>query len=87
MLLEELRKEIDAIDAEVIELIGKRIDTVREIAKVKKQHQLPILDGSREEEIRMFVKNLAKKRGLSSTVMGELIELILDYSRIEMSAI
>lgn len=87
MLLEDLRKEINSIDEEMVELIGKRIDVVREIAKVKKQHQLPILDGSREEEIRDVVKTLAKKRGLSSTVMGELIELILDYSRIEMSAI
>lgn len=87
MLLNDLRKEIDSIDEQMIELIGKRIDIAREIAKVKKQHKLPILDGSREEEIRDVVKNLAKKRGLSSMVMGEIIELILDYSRIEMSAI
>jgi len=85
--MDPLRDQIDAIDAELVDLIAKRIEVARKIARIKKQEQLPILDGSREEAIKAKVRDLAKAEGISPHVMEEVLQLILDYSRIEMESV
>ncbi|MBX7065933.1 MAG: chorismate mutase [Parachlamydiales bacterium] len=87
MSLNLLRQEIDMLDEEIIKTIGKRIELARQVARVKKEERLPILDAKREEEIRAAIRKLAKKEGLSAPIMVEIIQLILDYSRIEMGLI
>lgn len=86
-MMDPLRDQIDAIDAELVDLIAKRIEVARKIARIKKQEQLPILDGSREEAIKAKVRDLAKAEGISPHVMEEVLQLILDYSRIEMESV
>lgn len=49
--LTELRKEIDAIDGEVINLIGKRFEISRKIGKIKRENGFVIEDKKRENEI------------------------------------
>ena len=57
MELKELRNKIDEIDQELVKLIEKRIEIVKEIGKYKKEHNLPILDQNREDEV--INKNIA----------------------------
>lgn len=87
MSLKELRQEVDMLDIEIIKVLGRRIEIVRQIAQVKKENQLPIFDEKREEEIRREVRKHAKIQGLSAEMMLEIMQLILDYSRIEMGAV
>ena len=49
--LENLRKQIDEIDAELLPLFLKRMDCSAAIAKYKKANNLPVLDRVREKEI------------------------------------
>lgn len=49
--LEEARKRIDAIDVEIAQLYEKRMDAVETVLYYKKEHHLPILDASREEQV------------------------------------
>lgn len=49
--LEAFRKTIDKIDDEILSLLEKRIDIVKEIGNVKKDENLDIFDKSREEFI------------------------------------
>src|SRR5512144_464980 len=51
MLLDSCRDHIDAIDAEILALLAKRIDIVREIAAIKLRYSMPIADPAREAEI------------------------------------
>jgi Prephenate dehydratase len=51
MTLEELRKEIDAIDDKIAELYGKRMETVKNIGLVKASKGLTIFDAGREKEV------------------------------------
>lgn len=87
MSLKELRQEIDMLDEKMIHLVGKRIQLAKQIAVIKKEHRLPILDAKREEEIRLEIGKLAKAEGLSAPIMLEIMQLILDYSRVEMGAV
>lgn len=49
--MKELRKEIDLIDEEMLELFLKRMALVKKIAEEKKTMNLPILNQERESEI------------------------------------
>lgn len=50
MELTELRREIDAVDREILALFARRMALSREIAQVKETAQLPVFDPRREEE-------------------------------------
>lgn len=49
--LEEYRQEIDAIDQELTRLFEARLKTVLKVGEYKKQHDLPVLDASREQKV------------------------------------
>ena len=50
MELNDLRLEIDDIDAQLVKLFGQRMDVAARIADYKKEHDLPIFVPSRERE-------------------------------------
>lgn len=50
MELTELRKDIDTIDRQLIDLFEQRMDVADSIAAYKKVAGKPILDAAREEE-------------------------------------
>lgn len=56
--LEIYRDLIDSIDNQIIELYVKRMEIVKEITKLKRESNLPILDQNREKI--MLEKNLEK---------------------------
>ena len=50
MELNELRKQIDAIDDELVTLFCRRMEVAEQIADYKRQNNLPILVPARERE-------------------------------------
>jgi len=51
MKIEDLRQRINEIDQELVRLLELRFQVVKEIGAYKKEHNLPILDAKREEEV------------------------------------
>ncbi|MBS0604177.1 MAG: chorismate mutase [Verrucomicrobia bacterium] len=84
MNLDELRKIIDQLNTEIIELFSKRLSVTKEIAKVKKENQLPVHDPLREEKQLQMLREAAKKHGLSPAVIEEIFNLFVDYSKMNM---
>lgn len=68
MNLNEIRKKIDVIDDQLIELLRKRLDTVAEITVCKTEHGLPIDDDQRERTIR---RRAAERLGETYAPYGE----------------
>ena len=60
MDLKDYRKEIDAIDDQLVQLFGKRMDIAAKIADYKKENNLPILVPARERE---KLADVARKAG------------------------
>ena len=58
MNLNELRNEIDLIDQDMRELFEKRMSIVKKVKAYKKEHQMNILDSSRELDV--IHKNVSK---------------------------
>ena len=49
--LEQMRQDIDKIDSQITDLFRTRMETSLEIAKYKKEHQIPVLNDNREKEV------------------------------------
>ncbi len=59
--LEDLRKQIDSLDEQIVALLVKRMEIVKEIGKYKKENNLPPLDDIRWQEIIKSKKGFIKK--------------------------
>lgn len=77
--LENLRKQIDEIDAELLPLFLKRMDCSTAIAKYKQANNLPVLDRVREKEILDNKTALADKD--KSTAVRDFFSSIMSISR------
>jgi chorismate mutase len=84
MSLESLRHKIDHLNGEIIALFSERLKVAKEIAKVKKEHDLPVHDPLREEQQLQLLRDLAKKHDLSPAVMEEIFSLFVAYSKLNM---
>lgn len=56
MELNELRKEIDKVNARILELFIKRMTLAKGVADYKKEHNLPVFQKGREDEILSYVR-------------------------------
>ncbi len=85
MELSEIRKNIDAIDDELVGLFAKRMDCSRAVAETKRQTGRPIRDHAREREI---VNRLTGKVGDEyAPYVRALYGQIFDLSRSYQSAV
>jgi chorismate mutase/prephenate dehydratase len=78
MNLEELRKQIDDVDARIIELIGERLRIAEEIGRGKRSKGRVIEDREREKKVLENVRRIARKQKID--IGGEELENI--YKRI-----
>ena len=82
--LASLREEIDQLDEQLWEVIGKRADVVRQIGEWKRQHGEQVVQPERWQEVLQHCQSIADKHGLSETVIQEVMEAIHNESvRIE----
>ena len=82
--LASLREEIDQLDEQLWEVIGKRADVVRQIGEWKRQHGEQVVQPERWQEVLQHCQSVADKYGLSETVLQEVMEAIHNESvRIE----
>lgn len=80
MDLMDLRRQIDEIDAGIVELYEKRMDISRQVAEYKIETGKKVFDKVREEEKLRSVKALTHSE-FNSTGIGELFEQIMAVSR------
>ena len=59
--IENLRKQIDEIDELIINLLAKRMDVVKKIGQLKKQHNIPPLDQTRWQKLIKSKKGYIKR--------------------------
>ena len=82
--LASLREEIDQLDEQLWEVIGKRADVVRQIGEWKRLHGEQIVQPARWQEVLQHCQSVADRHGLSETVVQEVMEAIHNESvRIE----
>ena len=82
--LASLREEIDQLDEQLWEVIGKRADVVRQIGEWKHLHGEQVIQAERWQEVLQHCQSVADQYGLSEAVVQEVMEAIHNESvRIE----
>jgi len=79
-LINELRKKIDSIDAELLNLLVKRKVISKQIGEYKRQKHLPIKDCNREEKLLNKLKIQAQALGLDEEMISNIFKLIIEDS-------
>lgn len=77
-VINNLRKEIDIIDIELINIIEKRQDIVKQILKVKNEEDLLIEDPVRERSI---IEKLSDNSKLPKQMIKEIYNIIFKNSK------
>lgn len=80
MDIEQLRKEIDRLDGELLRIFNERASLALRIGEIKKDRDLPVYDPERER--RIFERMRAANPGpLENEAIIRLFERVIDESR------
>jgi len=81
MTLDELRVQIDEIDAELLALINRRARCVMEIGEIKRREKVAVLDADREQ--RLFARLLERNEGpISEAMLRQIFQEIIDTLKV-----
>lgn len=80
MDISSLRKEIDAIDGEIVRLISERTDLAAEIGKLKAEEKIPLRDEKREKEVIAKFREKAEERGLDGDTAEKIAKLLIEQA-------
>jgi chorismate mutase/prephenate dehydrogenase len=78
--LEDLRRRINDLDRQILELVGKRQETSREIIRAKRETGQATRDYSRERDVLMTARETGRQNGVSPKVAEELVRLLIRTS-------
>lgn len=74
--LTELRKEIDAVDEQLLLLIDRRVGIAREIGQWKREHDEPVIQAQRYQEVLNHYLELGASKGLSEDLVRAVFETL-----------
>mgnify|MGYP001286618163 CR=1 FL=1 len=80
-MLADLRREIDAIDERIVDLLGRRQSLTQSAVAIKRAAGLPVYHPAREENLISERRDQAKQAGLDPNHVEELYRCILRQSR------
>ncbi|MCR4795883.1 MAG: chorismate mutase [Ruminococcus sp.] len=81
MDLKQLRDGIDNVDSEILSLFMKRMELCRGVADYKKEHNMPVFQGGREQQIIDRIVELTNDKNLEKGTSA-LFTTIMDISKI-----
>ncbi len=80
MDIDQIRKEIDRLDQELLRIFNERASLALKIGEIKKVQGIPVYDPTREK--RIFAKMQAANPGpLENSAIVRLFERVIDESR------
>jgi chorismate mutase/prephenate dehydratase len=81
MSLEDLRKQIDDLDSQIIKLIAERINIAQDIGQEKRDAGKPVEDKAREQQVLEKVKNIAFTENIDPDEIGKIYQKIFVLSK------
>lgn len=79
-MLAGFRQQIDGIDEEIVDALARRLDLCRRVAEFKRQHEIPMMQPHRVEEVKRRAAQLGARHGLAASFMFDLYSLIIDHA-------
>ena len=78
--LEDLRRRINELDRQILELVGKRQETSREVARAKRATGHATRDYNRERDVLLAAREAGKQYGVSPQVAESILKLLIRSS-------
>lgn len=75
-----LRRQIDGLDNELLEVLNKRMAVSREIGRYKKEHSMPVVQIGRHDEIMQNRVKSAEDMGMDGDFMRTVLSAIHEES-------
>jgi len=79
--LEELRKQLESLDRELVSLLGRRLDLVLEVGRTKEALGRPILDPPQEAKVVRRAAEIARELGIDEELTRDVIWRIIAAAR------
>jgi len=76
--LADLRNQIDLIDTEIMAALQRRFAVTGMVGLLKARHGLNSVDPVREQEKLVFLRNLAKEKGLDADFVQSLFQHVFN---------
>lgn len=76
----KLRKILDSLDAQIIHLLKKRFETIKDIGLIKQNENIDIMQPERIMEIIHTRRKLASEFGISPSLIEKIYHLIIEES-------
>ncbi len=84
MELEDLRKQIDELDCELLEVISRRLALMPMVADVKREQNASVNQEERERELMANMRKMAQEREMSPDFVERIMrEIIAESKRIQ----
>src|SRR5690348_2766406 len=80
MTLDELRRKLDTLDRQLLQLIAERQATSRQVAQVKRATGYPTRDYGREREVILAARDEASDMGVSPDTAEAVMRLLIRSS-------
>jgi chorismate mutase / prephenate dehydrogenase len=78
--LDDLRRRINELDRQILELVGKRQETSREVARAKRATGHATRDYNRERDVLLAAREAGKQYGVSPQVAESILKLLIRSS-------
>ena len=75
--LEPFRRRLDTIDDQIARLLGERLEICREVAVYKSEHEIPMMQPNRVEEVRARYLARGAEVDLPAEFTGDLFDLLI----------
>ncbi|HII95172.1 MAG TPA: chorismate mutase [Methanofastidiosum sp.] len=85
--LEALREEIDRIDEDIIGLLSRRMEVVKNIAALKKDKGISVEDRDREKKLFLKLEREARRNNINEEFVSEVFGVIVSHSKLMQSKI
>jgi predicted regulator of amino acid metabolism with ACT domain/chorismate mutase len=77
--LQELRRDIDRIDEQIISLLSQRLRLADDLVALKRKLKLEVRDESRERQVIGRARSLARKHGMDPGVAEDVMRLVMAH--------
>jgi len=81
--LDELRREIEDIDQEIVELIARRTYVADTVAAVKADRDLPTTDESQEKRVMDRAGENAEQFDVDANLVKAIFRLLIELNKVE----
>lgn len=78
--LKQMRREIDILDEELLDVIRRRMEVSQRIGEFKREHMMPVVQIGRHDEIMQHRMREGERMGINSTFTRRLMSLIHEES-------